>query len=84
MSRRDKIFSETKKGRSQSPVGTKYLYFVSFGVDDLDGTINDSTSIYSEAGSGEQNPAMTTSEMIGLITQVDRIPVERDSLYQPV
>ncbi|MCX6252044.1 MAG: CofH family radical SAM protein [Bacteroidetes bacterium] len=56
---------------------------LSFGVDDLDGTINDSTKIYSEAGSGEQNPAMTTSEMVGLITQVNRIPVERDSLYKP-
>ena len=57
---------------------------LSFGVDDLDGTINDSTKIYSLAGSNEQNPEMTVSEMIELIKQVRRLPVERDSLYNPV
>jgi aminodeoxyfutalosine synthase len=57
---------------------------LSFGVDDLDGTINDSTKIYSLAGSDELNPEMTVSEMIELITQVKRIPVERDSLYNRV
>jgi aminodeoxyfutalosine synthase len=57
---------------------------LSFGVDDLDGTINDSTRIYSLAGANEQNPEMTVSEMINLIRQVNRNPVERDSLYSPV
>jgi aminodeoxyfutalosine synthase len=57
---------------------------LSFGVDDLDGTINDSTKIYSLAGSTEQNPEMTVSEMVDLIRQVNRIPVERDSNYHPV
>ena len=57
---------------------------LSFGVDDLDGTINDSTKIYSLAGSEEQNPEMRLSEMIDLIKQVKRVPVERDSLYNPV
>jgi aminodeoxyfutalosine synthase len=57
---------------------------LSFGVDDLDGTINDSTRIYSLAGSGELNPEMTVSEMTDLITHVNRIPVERDSLYNRV
>jgi len=55
---------------------------LSFGVDDLDGTISDSTQIYSLAGSVEKNPAMTVSEMVELIIQAKRIPVERDSLYQ--
>lgn len=55
-----------------------------FGVDDMDGTINDSTRIYSLAGAEEQNPAMTTAEMAELIRGVGRIPVERDSLYNPV
>jgi aminodeoxyfutalosine synthase len=54
---------------------------LSFGVDDLDGTINDSTKIYSLAGSEEQNPDMTVSEMVELISQAGRNPVERDSLY---
>lgn len=57
---------------------------LSFGVDDLDGTINDSTQIYSLAGAEEQNPAMTVSEMISLIRGAKRTPVERDSLYRKV
>ena len=57
---------------------------LSFGVDDLDGTINDSTQIYSLAGAEEQSPAMTVSEMKDLIIQAKRVPVERDSLYNKV
>jgi aminodeoxyfutalosine synthase len=57
---------------------------LSFGVDDLDGTINDSTQIYSLAGAEEQSPAMTVSEMKELIEQSKRVPVERDSVYRPV
>lgn len=54
---------------------------LSFGVDDFDGTINDSTKIYSLAGSEEQNPSMSTEEMKQLIIAVGRIPIERDSFY---
>ncbi len=54
---------------------------LSFGVDDFDGTINDSTKIYSLAGSEEQNPSMTTEEMKQLIRDAKRVPVERDSVY---
>ena len=54
---------------------------LSFGVDDLDGTINDSTRIYSLAGAEDQNPVMTVSQMVAMITETKRIPVERDSLY---
>jgi aminodeoxyfutalosine synthase len=57
---------------------------LAFGVDDLDGTINDSTRIYSLAGAGDQNPVMTTSEMEEFIRQAGRIPVERDSLYRKI
>ena len=56
---------------------------LSFGVDDMDGTINDSTRIYSLAGAEEQSPVMTVSGMKQLITDAGRIPVERDSLYRP-
>ena len=56
----------------------------SFGVDDLDGTIDDSTKIYSMAGSEEQNPTLSTDELIELIRQSGRIPVERDTLYNIV
>lgn len=54
---------------------------LSFGVDDLDGTIDDTTKIYSMAGAEEQNPTMSTMELVQLIKQVNRTPVERDSLY---
>lgn len=54
---------------------------LSFGVNDIDGTIDDSTKIYSMAGSEEQNPSMTTAQLVTLIKQVRRRPVERDTLY---
>ena len=57
---------------------------LSFGVDDIDGTIDDTTKIYSMAGSEEQNPSMTTEELVTLIKQVRRQPVERDTLYNVV
>jgi aminodeoxyfutalosine synthase len=53
-------------------------------VDDIDGTIDDSTKIYSMAGAEEQNPSMTTDELVTLIKQVKRIPVERDTLYNEI
>ena len=54
---------------------------LSFGVNDLDGTIDDTTKIYSMAGSEEQTPSMSTEELCDLITAVGRTPVERDTLY---
>jgi aminodeoxyfutalosine synthase len=57
---------------------------LSFGVDDIDGTIDDTTKIYSMAGSEEQNPAMNTQELVELIRRVGRQPIERDTLYKLV
>ncbi|TSA24131.1 MAG: CofH family radical SAM protein [Bacteroidetes bacterium] len=57
---------------------------LSFGVDDMDGTINDSTRIYSLAGAEEQRPAFTVSEMQEFIRRANREPVERNSLYHPL
>ncbi len=57
---------------------------LSFGVDDIDGTIDDTTKIYSMAGSEEQTPSMTTAELVTLIKQAKREPVERDTLYNVV
>ena len=54
---------------------------MSFGVDDLDGTIDDTTKIYSMAGSEEQNPSMSTYDLVTLIKNAGRVPVERDTLY---
>lgn len=57
---------------------------LSFGVNDIDGTIDDSTKIYSMAGSEEQNPSMNTAQLVTLIKQVRRRPVERDTLYNVI
>jgi aminodeoxyfutalosine synthase len=57
---------------------------LNFGTDDLDGTIDDTTKIYSMAGSEEQTPKLTTQELVDLIKIVGRTPVERDTLYNIV
>jgi aminodeoxyfutalosine synthase len=57
---------------------------LNFGVDDVDGTIDDTTKIYSMAGSEEQKPAMSTYELVKLIQDVGRIPIERDTLYNTI
>ncbi len=54
---------------------------LNFGVDDIDGTIDDTTKIYSMAGAEEQNPKLTTQELVQLIFQAQKTPVERDTLY---
>ena len=57
---------------------------LNFGVDDIDGTLDDTTKIYSMAGAEEQHPAMSTKELVNLIKQVRRQPIERDTLYNVV
>jgi aminodeoxyfutalosine synthase len=57
---------------------------LNFGADDLDGTIDDTTKIYSMAGAEEQNPKLTTQQLVDLIKDVGRTPVERDTLYNIV
>jgi aminodeoxyfutalosine synthase len=57
---------------------------LAFGVNDLDGTIDDSTKIYSMAGSEEQNPSLSTEELVALIKGVGQSAVERDTLYNVV
>lgn len=54
---------------------------LAYGVDDLDGTIDDTTKIYSMAGSEEQNPSLSTEDLVKLIRAVGRRPLERDTLY---
>lgn len=57
---------------------------LAFGVDDVDGTIDDTTRIYSMAGAEDQKPAMDTREICRLISGAGYIPVERDTLYNVV
>jgi aminodeoxyfutalosine synthase len=57
---------------------------LSFGVDDIDGTIDDTTKIYAMAGSEEQHPALSTRDLVTMIRRVGREPIERDTLYNVV
>lgn len=57
---------------------------LSFGADDLDGTIDDTTKIYSMAGAEEQNPALSTEDLVKMIRAVGRQAIERDTLYNVV
>lgn len=54
---------------------------LNYGVDDLDGTIDDTTKIYTMAGSEEQSPSMNTDDLVAMIRQARREPLERDTLY---
>jgi aminodeoxyfutalosine synthase len=55
---------------------------LSFGVDDLDGTVAEER-ITKSAG-GTTDGSMTREELVDLIKQADRTPVERDTLYNKV
>ncbi len=57
---------------------------LSYVVNDIDGTIDDTTKIYSMAGSEEQTPVMTTEQLVGLIKQAKRQPIERGTLYNVI
>lgn len=57
---------------------------LSFGVDDIDGTIDDTTKIYSMAGSEEQSPSLTTEQLVNMIRRVGKRPIERDTLYNVI
>ncbi len=57
---------------------------LSYGVDDIDGTIDDSTKIYSMAGAEDTSPTMSSDELVALIKEVKRVPVERDTVYNVV
>ncbi len=52
-----------------------------FGADDIDGTINDSTKIYSMAGAEDTSPTMDVSELTRIAASAGFVAVERDSFY---
>ena len=59
------------------------LASLQYGVDDLDGTVDDTTKIYSMEGSMD-NPTLSSEFLIESIKELGRLPVERDSLYREV
>lgn len=56
---------------------------LAFGADDIDGTIEDSTKIYSMAGADER-PRMSVEELEALVRSAGFEPVERDTHYRVV
>lgn len=57
---------------------------LSFGADDIDGTISDTTKIYSMAGAEDTNPAMSVSDIETLVGSAGFRAVERDTFYNAV
>ena len=57
---------------------------LAFGADDIDGTIDDSTKIYSMAGADDQRPRMSVEEMHAMVERVGFRAVERDTNYNEI
>ena len=55
-----------------------------FGADDIDGTIDDSTKIYSMAGAEDLRPVLTVDEIVDMARSAGLVAVERDTFYNPV
>lgn len=57
---------------------------LAYGVNDIDGTIDDTTKIYSMAGSEEQSPSLSTRQLVEMVKAVNRHPIERDTIYNVI
>lgn len=54
---------------------------LAFGADDMDGTIDDTTRIFSMAGAEEQSPRLTVDEIERMAASAGLRAVERDTFY---
>ncbi len=57
---------------------------LAFGADDVDGTIDDSTKIYSMAGAEESRPTISIEEIEAMADRAGFRAVERDSYYNEI
>ncbi len=57
---------------------------LAFGADDIDGTIDDTTKIYSLAGAEDTKPKLSVEQCRTLITNAGYTPVERDTFYNKI
>ncbi|MFR9651891.1 MAG: CofH family radical SAM protein [Rikenellaceae bacterium] len=55
-----------------------------YGADDVDGTVDDTTKIYSMAGAEDQRPRITVEEIERMAQNTGFIAVERDTHYKIV
>lgn len=57
---------------------------LAFGADDIDGTIDDSTKIYSMAGADDSRPRMSVVQMREMVERAGFRAVERDTHYNEI
>jgi aminodeoxyfutalosine synthase len=55
-----------------------------YGADDVDGTVHEYEITYKDGEHGNKSQVLTRRQMIRLIEEAGRVPVERDSLYREV
>lgn len=55
-----------------------------YGADDVDGTVHEYEITYQDEAPGERHQVLTRQQMIELIREAGRTPVERDSHYREV
>ncbi len=55
-----------------------------YGADDVDGTVHEYEITYKDGEFGNKTQALTRENMIRMIEEVGRIPIERDSLYREI
>jgi aminodeoxyfutalosine synthase len=57
---------------------------LAFGADDIDGTIDDSTKIYSMAGADDSRPRMSVEDMQAMAERAGFRAIERDTFYNEI
>ncbi|CEK14986.1 de-hypoxanthine futalosine cyclase [Chthonomonas calidirosea] len=55
-----------------------------YGADDVDGTVHEYEITYKDGEHGNKRQVLTRRQMIRLIEEAGRVPVERDSLYREI
>ena len=54
---------------------------LSFGIDDIDGTIEDTTKIYTMAGAEETKPVLSIEEIKYMVEKAGKRAIERNTIY---
>jgi aminodeoxyfutalosine synthase len=55
-----------------------------YGADDMDGTVHEYEITYKDGDHGNKKQQLTRKQMIRLIEEAGRLPIERDSLYHEI
>ena len=55
-----------------------------YGADDLDGTVHEYEITYKDGEIGNKSQVLTQKNMVKMIEEAGRIPIERDSLYHEI